>query len=54
MTEKVKLALIAAAVVLGGIWLYSYSTPYQSCVRAVVHAGQSADYASIFCAKGSN
>lgn len=38
MTEKMKLALIAAGTVLAVVGLVSYCSPYQSCARAYVAA----------------
>jgi hypothetical protein len=54
MTEKVKVALIVGGALLLATCIYSYNTPYQSCVRAAIHGGVDPDLAHISCAKNSN
>ncbi len=35
MSDKVKIAIIAALGVIFAVWLYSYMSPHQSCVRSL-------------------
>lgn len=55
MSDKVKIALIAAGALILAVWLYVYNTPYQTCVRAAVSSRTATkEYAQVRCAINSN
>lgn len=48
MNDKVKIAAIIGIAAVGCVWLYSYLSPYESCVRGLSESiGPSKDMASI-------
>lgn len=43
MTEKMKIAMLAAATVIAAVALFAYCSPYQTCVRAATKTNLEAD-----------
>ena len=51
MNDKVKIAVIAAIAVVGAVFVYSYYSPYNACVRGMVSGGAAENQASFQCAR---
>ena len=50
MTDGIKMALIVSAGLVAAAALYTYFSPYQTCVRAL----DGTDMAKTYCARSSN
>lgn len=51
MNDKVKIAIIAAVGVVAAVALYSYFSPYNTCVRGLQASGEGEFRAHFLCAK---
>ena len=51
MTERVAIAAIVAVGIVAAVGVYSYFSPYNSCVRGVISGGAPEHFANLQCAK---